>query len=652
MSDCKLDFWSDGLRYHTSLTTSHSLKTNAPRSTAKMPMSLRVNPAKKELFEQEAPRAAKRVKTAHSPSASPPIAPIRKLELLPKLAAKRFQECKGESDRPVEAGHDVDVNGAAPGISQVPSLTTDGGSLDSSPPTEAVSSQSGKVSPSTTTTMCEPEGLTSTIKSNGTTKSSPEVPDFDFQAIIDRRPHSVAPDELALSVRKSMHSHSSDPIVNTLIEACVAMQEMASGQALVPIPASHYEDHLTVTAFSNQTSNSAENSSQRNLLDHANRETHQTVSSSKVSDHGRSLNLLPKNFGAVEDLSVVQADGYLAIANARDMKLPDPDFDVEYPCGSENTSSPPSTVAARSDNFMYSAIEGIISEFDTKSDYHGGLIHQPRHIANYQCSHKGRLINQLRRYLDDAAPKVGVIITEEQAQATKLLYKLVERRLNNPVNFGGKSSTLNHHPVPTQHFAHMPPPIKAPAGFKAVAHLPGRAPSNSIPAHYFQTFPNQASADTVLGSNAPPLPKLAPKGKRTSKPDGAGPSSSVKKPVQRAGDAPTINSSLYHTSMGPPPTPRIARLEDNVEITQIAPKAGDVEADTKAFSAIFSNKPSKEPPKYHALIDEAVALEDPFALAPIGPLARRGQVSTGIRRRYTKASKGARQSKDRSSALL
>ena len=437
------------------------------------------------------------------------------------------------------------------------SSTTDGEISNLSTPTETLRSQSTEATSVTSVTSRHegrPRDLIETRLLNSVSSGlSPcrNVEMSDFQAIVDRARQSATNDALAHRQYPENEwcniNQSADPIVNALNRACAAMYEMATGQ---PGLYRTMVDHAKVIAHQSQKSTYDSGSSLRKPSPET--EVHvgspNAVQINEVEQGGASnarariekaneagssdgraglpfvretaqkdLGLpVPQGRPIDDDETITEAriDGILALANGGNLEIQDSDSETEPDLSfdSERTISRPLTPETVIDRHVTSLFDGIITELMTNTDHGHGLAFQHPRITYYQSAHYQRLASTLQHCVMEIQPKVNVIMSTEQADATKAFYKHLERRVTRPTDvslYPHSSPAWPHNPAPM--FQIQPPP-----GFEIRWHTPCTPPMMSVFPHDLSDAPGLVPSDAVLSSNATSLPKLAPKPKRTS----------------------------------------------------------------------------------------------------------------------------------------
>ena len=445
---------------------------------------------------------------------------------------------------------------------QIPSSIIDGDNSSLSTPTETLRSQSTEATSATSIASLHegPYNLSETRLLNGLNSGislcrNAEV--SNFQAIVDRARQSATADALALRHGPKVGVHtvqrSTDPIVNTIYRACAALHEMAIGRPVLYRPLVQDSNaKLYPNQFLSSGSGSslykpsqdrkvgvrAPNAVQRNEAEQRGTSNAQILpKEAKKGDSSESREglLSSSEFSVVhetvekhsgrpvpetklveddETITEAQIDGILALANGGNLEAQDSDSETEADLSfdSERTISRPLTPETIVDKNIISLLDGIVSELTTNSDHGHGLAFQYPHISYYQSAHYQRFASDLRSCVTEASPKVNVIMSAEQANATRELYKHLQRRVTRPNDQPLHPSFSPAWPQISDPMPHIQPP----PGFEIRWHTPYVPPAMGVVPHAITSAPGLVPSVTVLPSDPPPLPRLAPKPKRTS----------------------------------------------------------------------------------------------------------------------------------------
>ena len=445
-----------------------------------MGMSLRVNPQKKALFEQDETRPAKRPKTNSSPPPNvapgfaqplsnlsniqdPPLLPKNQAETrctsrlfpkldtfvinntprAPKITNKIFTAAPSNTADRIVVPSTEHIFGRSstvvPPQSSVPSLTTDAETSDddtaSDPDGQCASNTNDLAKP---TASYQGASLSSKRTLSGHCKAS--QPNYQAADGLITGPSEILP-EYEKSSRTSkvpnyevthdcndltrLHSTSTIALTTTadvLYQACAALQEMETGQ-MISFTAHHH--------IGNETSFSK-------------------VDLRKGPNH--------------TDYDPLQGSSAVA------------------------------------DDPMMSVFNGVIRELVTNSNQGHGLSFLPPNIAQHQHLHSQRFIECLRRVLVLAEPKINCFLSSEHADALNTIYKFLERRLPDadiPPPTPPPGHMVVKHVAPQPHFRLVPHGTTPYASRNTIQQPPG--------------LPSSFSAPVVLSTNAPLFPKLAPK---------------------------------------------------------------------------------------------------------------------------------------------
>ena len=227
-----------------------------------------------------------------------------------------------------------------------------------------------------------------------------------------------------------------------------------------------------------------------------------------------------------------QIDSFLALANV------DSDSDSDEETDRDKTISREMTPVALppGDPALESIVQGIISELTSNQNWgHGiGFLTPQTHL--YQIHNAQRFAEGLRKYVNDAMPKVGCIISAEQGHAQSAMYEALVKRITNPYLDGTAahySNVVYHngrayqaipgpaHPMYQQQLPYPPPP---PPSSQLMMPAQGQHQTPLVdsarPASSSQPISTRATISMIRGygnSQAAPQAKPSARVKRTAR---------------------------------------------------------------------------------------------------------------------------------------
>ena len=358
----------------------------------------------------------------------------------------------------------------------------------------------------------------------------------NFQNIVHYARRSITADTLAAGQQQSdpeikVRQKSSDSIVHMLNHACFLMYELLNWQPVMHPEQTHklsISPHLQQMHLSNSTA----------LLNRRYPRKHQhkdvlNVSSEKVNmkkseaptthldqtcDSELRINRPsfsgPETMAKKAERSITRAevDDLLALASGGKLDPQSSDSETEpdilFNIGGTITSDPETRIDRDVCSVFHEMISGLAANFDCGQH----LASRNSQNTHHPSMHYQRLTSDLQHCITEAPPRVNVAMSAERANATRALYKLLEKSVTRP-------NDLPFQPHISSASAYEPtrmPYIEPPPGFEVRWNLPYAARVMSVAPQDVSNAPSVVSYKAVLPSNAPPLPKLAPKPSQTS----------------------------------------------------------------------------------------------------------------------------------------
>ena len=207
------------------------------------------------------------------------------------------------------------------------------------------------------------------------------------------------------------------------------------------------------------------------------------------------------------------ATSFLGSSSGGDWAIREQNYSADT-CGLSDAPGGPDyslTSGAVIDEAVLELLEVIKADLDTNKDRG----YDPDSITSSTISHQSadsqNFAASLEHCMTHATPRINVIMSAEQAQATKDLYRIIEQRNSRRSTQAGSSS--NDFPALMKM---APIPIMPPPGYQVVYHSPyphcGYDRPHSLAESGFSAYvATSVSAHAISSSNMPRLPRLAPK---------------------------------------------------------------------------------------------------------------------------------------------